>query len=350
MADNRDRGGRGGRGGFQPPVRGGGRGGGQQQAPQRGGHPPALQRGGHGQPGPVRGGLPQNVPQHPPQGLAPMQQAPARGPVPVQPHVQPPLQPPVQAPVQAVPQLAVPLQGAWLRGPLQQQIAPAQQLAPMQQQAPRGQGVPEPQQVQPPVVQGLVPQGGPLGGQAPQQPAQVLAPMQAPPRAPAPRTYPRGFATEREFRDATRGLAEQARDGEVFVSGSSVTGHSYRNPHIPFHVASYRRRDAQRAASTWALHRAGWQPAGEVDRRGFPERGTRLGEAERRGRNNNRQHPIGVRVYDADSAADAVPDREVIVRPHTPERERRRPPDLDPPRGGGRGGRGGGRGGSHGSF
>ncbi|MDB5815840.1 MAG: hypothetical protein JWN23_2957 [Rhodocyclales bacterium] len=342
MADDR-RGGRGGgrggqgggRGGFQPPVQGGGRGG-PQQAPQRGGHPPAPQRGGLGQPG--RGGLPLNVPQHPPQGLAPMQQAPAR------------VQPPPQPVVQPAPQLVVPPQNAWLRGPPPQQVAPAQQLAPMQQQPPRGPGAVQ----APPQVLQLVPQavvGGARGGPPPQQvvqpPAQGLAPVRAAPQAPAPRTFPRGFASEREFRDATRGLAEQARDGEVFVSGSSVTGHSYRHPDVPFHVAS-RGRDASDIDVGIASSRLA--ASAQVGGRGFPERGTRLGEAERRGRNNNRQHPIGVRVYDADSAADAVPDREVIVRPHTPERERRRPPDLDPPRGGGRGGGRGGRDGGRGGF
>lgn len=126
------------------------------------------------------------------------------------------------------------------------------------------------------------------------------------------RGYPLGFKSEKEFRDATRPMARLARDGTVFVSGSSVTGvsHSRKLPggapapfgpdsDIDVGIASRRLR-----ADATQVQQSGKGTA-------FPVPGSALDKT--RGRTRER-HPIGAKAF-----KDIPYERTVLVREHTPE-------------------------------
>jgi hypothetical protein len=123
------------------------------------------------------------------------------------------------------------------------------------------------------------------------------------------RRYPLGFKSEKEFRDLTRPIAQQARDGIVFVSGSSVTGKSFAtgkafgsHSDIDVGIASRRLREDSTQVQQSGPGRA------------FPVRDSSLDTA--RGRTKDR-HPIGAKVFYG------VPgERQVLVREHTPEGKR----------------------------
>ncbi|AKD55326.1 hypothetical protein SD10_10855 [Spirosoma radiotolerans] len=131
--------------------------------------------------------------------------------------------------------------------------------------------------------------------------------------------YPYGFDSYQEFLDRTRIIAEQARDGVVIISGSSVTGRSYktgRDFHTDGHITENSDIDAGIVDNDLYCNER------QVDERGFPVRRTRLGDAELLSGSGMRDKNIqmGIKVW-----AGFPEDREYIVRPHTPPRERRKP-------------------------
>lgn len=123
------------------------------------------------------------------------------------------------------------------------------------------------------------------------------------------RGYPLGFKSEQEFRDLTRPIAQQARDGVVFISGSSVTGKSFASgkafgshSDIDVGIASRRLRE-----DSTQVQQSGKGKA-------FPVPRSSLDNA--RGRTRER-HPIGAKVFYG------IPgERQVLIREHTPEGQR----------------------------
>ncbi|MDB5815837.1 MAG: hypothetical protein JWN23_2954 [Rhodocyclales bacterium] len=123
------------------------------------------------------------------------------------------------------------------------------------------------------------------------------------------RRYPLGFKSEQEFRDLTRPIAQQARDGVVFVSGSSVTGKSFAtgktfgsHSDIDVGIASRRLREDSTQVQQTGKGKA------------FPAPRSPLDNA--RGRTKDR-HPIGAKVFYG------IPgERQVLIREHTPEGKR----------------------------
>ena len=162
------------------------------------------------------------------------------------------------------------------------------------------------------------PPGAPALASPPPKPVAKSAPALPPPKpkpAPKPkpvseqvieRGYPLGFESEKEFRDATRPIAKLARDGTVFVSGSSVTGKSFAKG-TPFGAHS----DIDVGVASRRLRADDTQVQQSGPGRAFPVRGSDLDKA--RGRTRER-HPIGAKVFNG------VPyERTVLVREHTPE-------------------------------
>lgn len=123
------------------------------------------------------------------------------------------------------------------------------------------------------------------------------------------RGYPLGFKSEKEFRDATRPMAKLARDGTVFVSGSSVTGESYATGRK---FGSHSDIDVGIASPTLREDSTQVQQSGPG--KAFPVQGSNLDKT--RGRTRER-HPIGAKVF-----YDVPHERTVLVREHTPEGRR----------------------------
>lgn len=130
--------------------------------------------------------------------------------------------------------------------------------------------------------------------------------------------YPLGFSSMKDFRDKTRGIAENNRDGTVIVSGSSVTGYSYKKG-TAFSSASDIDVGVMlpKESQTW----------GDVNRSGFPGSRTTQQRVEWHHQDGMGGRESGVKFFDGESE----PDRSYIVRPHTPPRERRTPLDTDRP-------------------
>jgi hypothetical protein len=126
------------------------------------------------------------------------------------------------------------------------------------------------------------------------------------------RGYPLGFKSKQEFRDATRPMARLARDGTVFVSGSSVTGvsHGRKLPSgapAPFGPTS----DIDVGIASRRLRADATQVQQSGKGTAFPVSGSALDNT--RGRTRER-HPIGAKAFNG------VPsERTVLVREHTPE-------------------------------
>ncbi len=130
--------------------------------------------------------------------------------------------------------------------------------------------------------------------------------------------YPLGFSSMKDFRDKTRTIAENNRDGTVIVSGSSVTGYSFKkgtafSSKSDVDVGVMLPRDSQ----TW----------NQVNQHDFPGRGTTQQRVEWHHQDGMGGRESGVKFFDGESE----PDRSYIVRPHTPPRERRTPLDTDRP-------------------
>lgn len=126
------------------------------------------------------------------------------------------------------------------------------------------------------------------------------------------RGYPLGFSSEKEFRDATRPMAKLARDGVVFVSGSSVTGVSYGRKNSDGTPAKFgKTSDIDVGIASPRLREDATQVQQSGKGKAFPVKDSALDNT--RGRTRER-HPIGAKVF-----YDVPSERRVLVRSHTPE-------------------------------
>ncbi|HEX8963546.1 MAG TPA: hypothetical protein VF801_11135 [Rhodocyclaceae bacterium] len=126
------------------------------------------------------------------------------------------------------------------------------------------------------------------------------------------RRYPLGFASEEEFRDATRPMARLARDGTVFVSGSSVTGVSYSRKTSAGSPAPFdKTSDIDIGIASRRLRSDSTQVQQSGPGTAFPVEGSALEHTRGRTREG---HPIGAKVFRG------IPyERTVLIRSHTPE-------------------------------
>jgi hypothetical protein len=144
------------------------------------------------------------------------------------------------------------------------------------------------------------------------------------------RSYPLGFANEQQFRDLTRPIARANRDADIVVTGSSVTGKKH-NADTPFrHGAPFRldARDKRDKPSDIdiGIVKPDSVGHGDIGNNGFPEPRSDLARLEQEyGRNVRREigHPSGIRYFDNWPVSPGGRERPRIVRPHTPEPERR---------------------------
>lgn len=132
------------------------------------------------------------------------------------------------------------------------------------------------------------------------------------------RGYPLGFTSLKQFRDLTRSVARENREGTVIVSGSSVTGYSAKkgtrfegNP------------DKPKSDIDVGVIREYEDPAWHEisDRRGFPI--GHMSEVERQYGTDVRRtlgRPTGIKFFDPDQIAED--GRSYLIRPHTPPRSR----------------------------
>lgn len=119
-----------------------------------------------------------------------------------------------------------------------------------------------------------------------------------------------GFKSKQEFRDLTRPLAQKHRGATVIISGSSVTGESFTSgkpfgPHSDIDIG---------------LVDPELSKTGQVDYRGFPEKGSDLSQEEKRLQKSFRKikgRKTGIKVFSE------APERDLYVRPHTPPRQRK---------------------------
>jgi hypothetical protein len=115
----------------------------------------------------------------------------------------------------------------------------------------------------------------------------------------------RGFKSKQEFRDLTRALAKRHRGATVIISGSSVTGKSFKTGK-PFGSHS----DIDIGLIDPKLSKSS-----QVDYRGFPQFASKLGAEERRLQKTFREfkgRKTGIKVFEK------APKRTYYVRPHTP--------------------------------
>jgi hypothetical protein len=120
-----------------------------------------------------------------------------------------------------------------------------------------------------------------------------------------------GFSSRKEFRDLTRPLARKHRGSTVIISGSSVTGKSYKtgqkfgpSSDIDIGLVDRRLRNSR-----------------QVNYRGFPVPKTQLGREERslqRSFRSSKSRKTGIKVFSN------MPNRPVYIRPHTPPRQRKK--------------------------
>ena len=154
----------------------------------------------------------------------------------------------------------------------------------------------------------------------------IMAPKPMEPKMMAPKPmapthqvgldYPRGFSSYQDFRDKTRPIAQQARSGRVIVSGSSVTGLSYKEK-IPFRSGKTVEENSD--IDLGIVDSELYQDESQVDERGFPVFGSDLSYTERGAGSimkKQNMHKMGIKVFDH------LPPRKFIERPHTPVEER----------------------------
>lgn len=171
---------------------------------------------------------------------------------------------------------------------------------------------------QDPVFKGALPKVNPFGAigeplptvsSAP-QPVQVVKPVPKPVSLTEGPSPVRGFSSRKEFRDLTRPLAQKHRGATVIISGSSVTGESFKTGK-PF--GSHSDIDIGLIDPQLSKSR-------QVDYRGFPAYGSPLSKEEKRLQKSFRQHKgrkTGIKVFSEE------PNREFYVRPHTPPPQRK---------------------------
>lgn len=129
--------------------------------------------------------------------------------------------------------------------------------------------------------------------------------------------YPRGFFDYQDFLDKTRLIAQQARNGRIIASGSSVTGFSFKTKK-PFRKGGTPRENSDIDMGIVDPELA--YDSDQVGENGFPVPESGLSEIEsivgEKMRKQNK-HKMGIKAFSK------MPRRTFIERPHTPVKDRK---------------------------
>jgi ribosomal protein S18 acetylase RimI-like enzyme len=128
--------------------------------------------------------------------------------------------------------------------------------------------------------------------------------------------YPLGFESEKQFRDLTRPIAKANRDAQIIVTGSSVTDQSRKGGRFR------NSKDQKPSDIDLGIVKQDSVNQGDVDRRGFPLKGTDLAKMEEKygkGVLKSTGHRSGIKYFNEWPNDQNGNKRDGIVRVHTPE-------------------------------